>query len=878
MNELRQRLRILFRRGQFHSELEEEMQSHLEMQAEENEANGMDPGEARYTARRQFGNATLLKESSRDAWGWRWIETLGHDFRLALRTLRRRPGFTATAILSLALGIGANTAIFSLIHSVLLRTLPVPEPEKLVSIYHRNNRGMLCSSSYPDYMFYRDNNDVFAGMLAFLRLPMLIRTGAANERVSAELASDDYFSVLELEPAAGRWFSALDEEPSVVLSYEFWQRRFNGDPAVIGTSLEIGEGVFTVSGIAPRGFRGLVFDWGDPPALWIPVGMYRRAVPAFGNIDVLNSWGMQSFLVAGRLKPGVALDKARAALAVLSSRAETFRNQKIRFSPELFPTQQARFWPEYRGSVKLLLALLATLAGLVLLITCLNLANLLLARASQRQKEIAIRLSIGSSRARLIRQFLTESLVLSLIGGAAGLLVARWIAAYLSIFQGVFKIPLALDTSLYLPVLVFAFLLSVATGVAFGLIPAAQAARFNVATALKSESPRSKLHGTMLRDGLVIVQVTLSAILLAGAGLFLRTVQNARSEDVTTNPDKVLVTTLDTAILGYDASRSRVVFPQVLDRVRALPGVERAALVSFLPLGGMRGGTDIDIGGRKIQADYNVATEEYFDTIGLPLVRGRAFADRDREGAPAVAVINDVMARQFWPGQQPLGKRFKLTWTGGGDAEVIGVVRDGKFSNFRETHRPCFYIPLAQQGRRQMYFAVRGAANPTGLTAAIRREVRAIDGNVSLTEFSTLQWIRERGISQERLIASLLTAFGALALALAAIGIYGVMAFSVAQRTQEIGIRMALGANAGQIAGTVVRKSVALTLAGLTIGVAGGLALSRFIASMLYGVSPADARVFAGAAVVLFTAAVLAGYIPARRAAKLNPIEALRHL
>src|SRR5574340_1173901 len=414
MSALWRRLMVLFRRDRFDRELEEEIAAHLAMQAEAHEAGGSAPEQARQAARRQFGNATLLKEESHRAWGWGPVEDAGRDLRYALRTLRRRPGFTATAVLSLALGIGANTAIFSLIRATLLRPLPVPEPERIVSIYHRSSEGWLSSSSYPDYTFYRDHNDVFSGMLAYLRVPLLVRSGETDDKVSGELVSGDYFSVLGLKPAAGRWFS-LAEEPLVVLGYEFWQRRFAGDPAVLGRSLKIGSGAFTVAGIAPSGFRGLVLDWGEPPDLWVPMGMYRQAVPAFGGFDVMNAWGMHSFLVAGRLRPGISFDHARAALAVLSSRVAPFRTQafrgKWRYTAEMYPAQQARFWPESRGSVIRLLTLLAAVAGLILLIACLNLANLLLARASQRQREIGIRLSIGSGRGRLVRQFLTESLL-----------------------------------------------------------------------------------------------------------------------------------------------------------------------------------------------------------------------------------------------------------------------------------------------------------------------------------------------------------------------------------------------------------------------------------------------------------------------------------
>ncbi|MBI1898689.1 MAG: ABC transporter permease [Acidobacteria bacterium] len=895
MSELWRRLRMLLSRERFERELEEEIQSHLEMQTGDNQEHGMAPEEARYAARRQFGNAALLKEVSADAWGWRWFEALAQDLRYALRTLRRRPGFTAIAILSLALGIGVNIAIFSFINGVLLRPLPVPEAERMVSIYHRSSKGWLSSSSYPDYTFYRNHNDVFTGMLAYLRVPMLLRTGEVDEKLSGELVSSDYFSLLGLKPVAGRWFGgerggSAQEQPLVILSYDFWQRRYGHDSAVIGRSLRIGAGSFTVSGVAPPGFHGLVLDWGDPPEFWVPMRMYRQAVPAFRDMDILNYWGMQSFLVAGRLRPGVSFDQAQAALAVLSSRAAPLRQSAFRersgFTPELYPARRARFWPAYRGSVTGFLALLAASVGLILLIACLNLANLLLARTSQRRKEIAIRMSIGSGRGRLIRQFLTESLVLSLLGGAAGLLVARWTAAYLTSFHRPFKISLTFDGGMDVPVLTFALLLSVATGVLFGMIPAAQASGVNMTAALKADSLKvaAGLRGIALRDALVIAQVALSALLLAGAGLFLRTVENARAEDVTLDPGKVLVANLDPTLSGYDAQRRQVFYSQLLDRVKALPGVAGAALIELVPLGGFRGGTEIIVpagenrgGSTRVQVDYNAASPGYFETVGLPLVRGRAFTEHDRKGAPGVAVINEVMAGRFWPGLDPSGRRFSLTWREGGEVEVVGVVRDGKFRNFRDSHRPCFYVPLAQHGSSRMSLEVRSTGDPMNLVAAIRGEVRALDAAMPVTDFLTLQSIREQGMSQERLIASLLTGFGVLALVLAAIGVYGVTSFSVIQRTREIGIRMALGAKAGQVAGTVLRRSAALALSGLAIGWLGALALGRLIAGLLYGVSAADPAIFAIISSVLLAVAMLAAYFPARRAASVDPMTALRY-
>jgi predicted permease len=428
-------------------------------------------------------------------------------------------------------------------------------------------------------------------------------------------------------------------------------------------------------------------------------------------------------------------------------------------------------------------------------------------------------------------------------------------------------------------VLAFALLLSIVTGVAFGLLPASQASRINLTAALKTDSFKlgAGRRGLALRDALVVAQVALSVVLLAGAGLFLRTLRNARAEDATREPGQILVANLDPTIQGYDEARRGRFFSQVLDRVRALPGVASAALVELLPLGGGRGGTDIVVGQEKIQVDINVVSSGYFDTVGLPLVRGRGFTDGDRDGAPAVAVVNEVMARRFWPDQNPLGRRFGLTRPAGREVEVVGVVRDGKFRNFRDTHRPCFYLPLAQSARSQMNLEVRTAGDPMALVAAIRGEVRAVDAAIPLTDVLTLETIRERGMSQERLIASLLTGCGGVALLLAAIGIYGVMAFAVAQRTREIGIRMALGARAGEVAAAVLRRCGLLALGGLVIGLGAAFALNRLIAGLLYGVSPTDPAIFTGIALVLLLMALVAGYIPARRASRIDPMEALRH-
>jgi predicted permease len=462
--------------------------------------------------------------------------------------------------------------------------------------------------------------------------------------------------------------------------------------------------------------------------------------------------------------------------------------------------------------------------------------------------------------------------------------VAAWTTAFLAGFHDPFRIPLSVDTGLDAPVLAFAALISALSGVLAGIIPARQASRASLAGALRAQTRSCALGGLAMRNGLIVAQVALSVVLLAGAGLFLRTLRNARAEDVTLAPANVLLARLELVTFGYGEARCKLFYRQVLDRVQALPGVRNAALVFIVPLGGTRGGADIVITPpespserRRVQVDYNVVSPGYFQTVGLPLLRGRDFTGRDREGAPAVAIVNEQLARRFWPGEDPLGKRFGLTWKGGGEAEVVGVVRDGRFRNYRDVMRPCFYVPWFQVEPREMTLQVRTTGDPMRAAAAVRAEVRALDKDLALPEMLTLESHREMGLSQERLTAALLSGLGVLALALAAVGIHGVMSFAVTRRTREIGIRMALGAHGGQVLRMIVARGLTLVLAGLGIGLGVALALTRLTASLLHGVSPTDPPTFAAAGLLLAGVAVVACYLPALRAASVDPAVTLRH-
>ena len=838
LSELWRRVLFLFRRRQFDRDLDEEVRFHLEMK-------GRDIGPA--AARRKFGKRTLIEESSREQWGWMAVERLLQDLRYALRSLRKSPGFTAVVILTLALGIGVNTAIFSFVDRLLLRPLPFPQSDRLATLYFRMpwSASGYSSLAYPVYLYYRDHNDVFDGLAAYTDIQVGLRFGNDTETVPGEIVSANYFSLLGVAPVLGRTFLAEGDavpgrNPVAMLASELWRRRFGSDPAIIGRQIPIDGVSFTVVGIVPPGFRGLELDRSAKAEVWVPTMMYPVAIPFGAEWNLKQYWGDEWLSATGRLKPGVAFSQADAEFAQLTERLKpVLRAEKLdkdKLSGLLIPANESRFPPERRKTVTNFLAMLMAVVGLVLLIACSNVASLMLARAAKRQREIGVRLALGAGRARLFQQLLTEGLLLSFAGGAAGLAIALATTRFLAGFRA-FGLQSLADTGIDGRVLAFALGLSVLTGVVFGSMPLRQVSRLEVTPALKAESPRRGAGGVGARNLLVVVQVALSLVLLADAGLFVRTLRNAQAADPTRDPENVLLLKLDLAVRKYDAARGQRFYSALLDRLHALPGVRHAAYVMVVPFGGRRGGTDFVPcpGDKPVQVDHNTVSSEYFQTVGLPLVRGRGFDARDVEGAADVVIVNEQMKRRFWPGEDPIGKQIQRAPRR--PAEIVGVVRDGRFRGYRAEVNPCFYGPLAQRYFPLMNLEVRTAANPIGLAAAVRHEIQKLDKDLAVPEAQTLGSFRDAGLGQERLSAALLSGLSLLAALIAAIGLYGVLAFAVAQRTREIGIRMALGAASRQVLRSVLGEALALIGVGLAIGLIAALILAKFVSSLLYGVT-----------------------------------------
>ncbi|HKP86354.1 MAG TPA: ABC transporter permease [Blastocatellia bacterium] len=835
------------------------------------------------------------------------METLIQDLRYGVRTLLKSPGFAAVAILSLALGIGANTAIFSFVNAVLLRPLPVANPDQLMFVFSNMSDSPYLVSSYPDYVDFRDQNEVFSDLACYSSILVSLASEEQTDQIEGAIVSGNYFDVLGVKPIQGRAFSSEEDQtpgthPVVIISHALWMKRFGGDPGFVGKTLALNGRVFTVIGIAPPDFNGTAV--GEPVDIYVPMMMQalirppRAGFSGEQDADLLKKRGPRWLHMVGRLRPGVSEQQAQAAMSTIASQLEqAYQSSNRGIGVTLFPVSKGN--PELRSDAIPVARLLLSVVGAVLLIACFNVANLLLSRATARRKEISIRLALGASRLRLIRQMITESMLLSILGGGVGLLLALWITDLLEAVNPPSNIfPLKLDLSLDSRVMVFTLALSLVTGLIFGLAPALQASKTDLVPALKDENatvgPGSRRFS--LRNLFVIGQVGISLVLLISAGLFLRSLRNAQSINPGFNPENVLVVPLNINLLKYTRQQGKAFYQQVVEKVEAIPGAQSATLARVVqlsgggrtmnvfiagqePVSGPRtsgGGTSPD-DSRSNTVSANVVGLRYFATLGIPLLRGRDFTGDDREGAPGVVIVNETFARRFWKDEDPLGKRVSTRGAQGPFLEVVGVVGNGKYVTLGEEPRSMMYMPLAQNHETGMTLHVRTAVDPGSLAAAVRNEVQSLEKNLPVIGVRTMKEQVSTSLFPAKMGAILLAVFGMLALLLASVGVYGVMGYSVARRTREIGIRMALGAGRGDVLRLVLREGMTLVGIGVGLGLVGAWFATQLLASFLYGVSVTDPVTFAGVPLLLVGVALVASFVPARRATKVDPLIALRY-
>jgi len=813
------------------------------------------------------------------------METLLQDLRFGFRRLLKSPAFSVVAILSLALGIGANTAIFSLVNMVLFRSLPVANPDEIVAVSALAKDGSFSAHSYPNFIDFRDHNEVLSGLLAYRFAPMSLSRNGNNEKVWGYLVSGNYLDVLGVKPALGRGFLPEEDKtrlshPVAIISHAHWQSRYGGSPSVINSDVLINGKKFKIIGVMPAGFKGTEFIY--KPEIFVPFAMQQWIEP---ENNYLDARGVQNLFLVGRLKPGITLAQAEASLNIFAAQlGKDYPNEneglRINLTPPGF------ILPQIRNGMLGLSAALMAMVTLVLLIACTNLANLLLARATERNKEIAIRLSIGASRMRLIRQLLTESVMLAVAGGVAGVLLARWIIDLIISLKPPIDIPVNIELSLDWRVLVFSMVVSVFTGMVFGLIPALQATKTDLVPALKDVASQSGVRRSWLRSSLVVAQIAVSLLLLIAAGLTLRALQQLRTMNPGFTPENALMMSFDLSLQGYDSKTGNELRKQLLNRIESLPGVQSASITDFMPLSMNYNSQSILIEGRPQERGVNAPTAmnanvglKYFETIGTPILAGHDLTVQDQESKTRSVVVNETFARTFFPGANPnqtaLGKQFRTAPTRE-PWQIAGVAKDGKYWNIGEDPRPFVWFPI-ESGLAFNTLLVRTNAKPENVIGAIRNEFRNLDPNLPVTDVKTLTDHMKLSLFPARAVAALLGAFGLLALALAAIGIYGVMSYSVAQRTREIGIRMALGAQRGNVLSMVLRQGMTLAAIGIGIGLVAALTLTRLLSGLLYGVSATDAVAFAGVTALLGVVVAMACFIPARKAAKVDPMVALRY-
>lgn len=810
------------------------------------------------------------------------LESWRQDVRYAARALGRSPLFTLTAILSLAIGTGATTAIFTLVNTLLLRPPPgIGAPERLVDVGRSQDGQGFDNMSYPNYVDYRDRTTTLSGLAGIQLEPRSLSLAGpgGGEAVQGTVVSGNFFDVLQVRPAAGRFFLAEEDRvpgahPVVVLSHRYWRDRFAGDAAVVGRTVVLNGTPFTVVGVAAEGFQGPSIL---APDLWVPV----MSMPLLGgSAGMLDARQAVWLMAVGRLKPGVPVSAAQAELGGIARQLE-------QAYPESNEGHGARVLPasvfpgEMRTMVRGFLALLLAVTLLVLLIASTNVAGMLLARAAARRREIAVRLALGASRGRLLRQLLTESLLLFAVAGVAGVLVAYWMVAGLLALVPRLPVPVAFDPALDWRVLAFALLVSLGAGLLAGLAPALQSTRPALVPALKSDASGGGGSGRLrLRSGLLVAQMALSMLLLVGAGLFLRALVQARAIDPGFDPAGVEIASLDLQLANYTDSTGPQFAATLLERARAMPGVQHAALSTALPLGGGGLGLGgIEVPGRTPpderrgwNADWNVVSPGYFDVMRLPLARGRDFTDADRTGAPDVAIINQTLAGWLYPGQDAIGQTFR---NGDRTVTIVGVARDAKYRTLGEPPRGFVYVPLAQRYMSRTTLLVRTTPGASAV-APVRRLLAELDAALPILNQMSLVEYTAASLFPQRVALWVAGSLGVVALLLAVLGIYGVTAYAVTQRTRELGIRIALGAGRPRVVRLVLRQGVLLAGIGVLVGLAAAAALTRLLRGLLYGIAPTDPLAFGAAALLLVAAAVAASWIPARRASRVDPMVALR--
>jgi putative ABC transport system permease protein len=887
LNILSARLRALAGREAVLRDIDEELRLHMEMEAEANVRRGMSHSEARRAARLSFGNFDVMRDAAYGVRGGGLMETILQDIRYGARVLAKHKGFTAVAVLTLALGIGANTAIFSVVNELLLRPLPYRDADRVAMLWEVTPSGRhQNTTSRKNFLAWREQAKSFEAIAAFSDQRVNLTGVGDPEEVAMQIASSGLFNVLGVDAVVGRTFTKDDIQPGAprvaVLSYGLWQRKFGGDRGVVGRPVTLNGEPYTVIGVVPANFQWFIRSrsgTGKPPEVWTLLTMPSSQEDAGG------AWHGRFLSVVGKLKPGVSVEQADAELKTVEARlaADDPRYNK-NYSAEIIPVRE-----QLVGNVRPALWLLLGAVGFVLLIACANVANLLLARAASREKEIAVRTALGARRSRIVRQLLTESILLAVLGGACGLALAWWgIQALVAIsprdlvnLQGV---------GLNLTVLGWTLAVALLTGVLFGLVPALEATRVDLNDTLKEGGKGSSGQGARsrgLRGALVVAEVALALVLLVSAGLLVKSFSRMRDIDTGFQTGNILTMVVRLPDAKYNEDTKVVAFfNQALERIRAAPGVRSVGMVNYLPLyGGLGSATGFVIDGQPApppgegpSTNVRVSDGAYFGSIGIPVLRGRHFNEAENAQPRHVVIVSDAFARKFFPGEDPVGKRIDVhMFDKPNPTEIVGVVGDVRYDSLTDAAEPTVYFPLPELTYSFMTLVVRADGDPASLAPAVRREISSIDPDQPVSDVRTMTQVMADTVGRARFSTLLFGLFAGLATLLSAVGIFGVMNYSVTLRTRELGLRMALGAQPSRVLMLVLRQGLLLTLVGVAVGLAGALAITRVMSSLLFGVSAADPLTFAAIVPLLTIVSLVACYIPARRATRIDPLVALRY-